>query len=137
MLIRKKGDLTYADVTPKQVYFNRRQILRGLGVVGAAAIGGKIVSHLASPATAVHAGAKLNVTVKSPFSTAEKPNSFDDITHYNNFYEFGTDKGDPAKYAKNFRTSPWTVTVEGEVKKPAQYSMDDILKLAPLEERIY
>ena len=137
MLIRKNGDLTYADVTPKQVYFNRRQILRALGVVGAAVIGGKIVSHLASPETTVYAGAKLNVTVKSPFSTTEKPNTFDDITHYNNFYEFGTDKSDPAKYAKNFRTSPWMVSVEGEVKKPAQYSIDDILKLAPLEERIY
>jgi len=137
MLIRRNSDLTYADVTPKQVYFNRRQILRALGVVGAAAIGGKIVWHLASPETAVHAGAKLNVTVKSPFSTTEKPNTFDDITHYNNFYEFGTDKSAPAKYAKNFRTSPWMVSVEGEVKKPAQYSIDDILKAAPLEERIY
>ena len=137
MLIRKEGKLTYADVTPKGLYFNRRQILGAIGLVGVAAIGGKVVSDLVWPETAAHAGAKLNVTVKSPFSTTEKLNTFDDITHYNNFYEFGTDKGDPAKYAKNFRTSPWTVTVEGEVKKPAQYSMDDILKLAPLEERIY
>jgi sulfoxide reductase catalytic subunit YedY len=137
MSIHKEGDLTYADVTPRSVYFNRRQILRAMGIVGAAAIGGRVVSHLVSPETVALAGAKLNVTVKSPFSTTEKPNTFDDVTHYNNFYEFGTDKGDPAKYAKNFRTSPWTLTVEGEVKKPAQYSIEDIVKLAPLEERIY
>jgi len=60
-----------------------------------------------------------------------------DVTHYNNFYEFGVDKGDPAKNAQNFRTSPWTVSVEGEVKTPRKFSMDEILKLAPLEERIY
>jgi sulfoxide reductase catalytic subunit YedY len=97
MLIRKEGKLTYADVTPKGLYFNRRQILGAIGIVGVAAIGGKVVSDLAWPETAAHAGAKLNVTVKSPFSTTEKLNTFDDITHYNNFYEFGTDKGDMRK----------------------------------------
>jgi sulfoxide reductase catalytic subunit YedY len=137
MLIRKEGELSYADVTLKSAYFNRRQILRAMGIAGAAAIGGKFVSELASPESTAQAGTKLNVTVKSPFSTSEKLNSLDDITHYNNFYEFGTDKSDPAKHAQNFRTSPWTVSVEGEVKKPAKYSIDDILKLAPLEERIY
>ena len=137
MLIRKEGELTYADVTLKSVYFNRRQILRAMGIAGAAAIGGNFVSDLASPESTTQAGTKLNVTVKSPLSTTEKTNTLDDITHYKNFYEFGTDKSDPAKYAKNFRTSPWIVSVEGEVEKPAKYSMDDILKLAPLEERIY
>jgi methionine sulfoxide reductase catalytic subunit len=133
----KNGDLTYADVTPKYLYLNRRQILRAMGLAGAAVLGGKIFDRLAFPSVAVNAAAKLNVTVKSPFSTTEKENSLEDVTHYNNFYEFGTAKSDPSRNAQNFVTSPWTVSVEGEVKKPAKYSMDDILKLAPLEERIY
>ena len=133
----KSGDLTSADITPKSVYFNRRQILRAMGLAGAAFAGGKLLSNFAFPPAAVEAGTKLNVASRSPLSTTEKMNSFEDVTHYNNFYEFGTDKGDPSKNAQKFRTSPWTVSVEGEVKKPAKYSMDDILKLAPLEERIY
>jgi sulfoxide reductase catalytic subunit YedY len=75
--------------------------------------------------------------VKGPYSTDEKQTSFNDVTHYNNYYEFGTDKGEPAENAKNFVTSPWSVSVEGEVKKPRKFTMDEILKLAPLEERIY
>jgi sulfoxide reductase catalytic subunit YedY len=138
MLIKKEADLTYADVTPKATYLNRRQILKAMGIAaGAAAVGGSAFSRLLSPSTSVYAGAKLDVAVKSPFSTTEKPNTYEDVTHYNNFYEFGTDKGDPSKNAQKFRTSPWTVSVEGEVKNSKKYSMDDILKLAPLEERIY
>src|SRR5580692_1545872 len=133
----KSGELTQADVTPKSVYFNRRQILRAMGLAGAALAGGKVFSHFAFPPAAVQAGTKLNITLKSPFSTTEKMNTFEDVTHYNNFYEFGTDKSDPSKNAQKFRTSPWTVSVEGEVKNKTKYSMDDILKLAPLEERIY
>lgn len=133
----KMGDLTDADVTPKSVYLNRRQILRAMGIAGAAVLGQRIFSRFAFPPAAVQAGTKLDVTVHSAFSTTEKVNTFADVTHYNNFYEFGTDKSDPSRNAGNFRTSPWTVSVEGEVKKPAKYSMDDILKLAPLQERIY
>jgi len=135
--MRQLGDLTKADITPKSVYFNRRQILRAMGIAGVTFAGGKAISRLVNPPAAVNAGTKLNVAVKSPFSTTEKMNSFEDVTHYNNFYEFGTDKSDPSRNAGNFRTVPWTVSVEGEVAKPAKYSMDDILKLAPLEERIY
>jgi sulfoxide reductase catalytic subunit YedY len=135
--MRKFGDLTEADITPKSTYLNRRQLLRAIGIAGAAVVGSKVVSRLAFPPAKVKAGTKLNVSIKSPFSTSEKMSSFNDVTHYNNFYEFGTDKGDPSKNAQNFRTSPWTVSIEGEVKKPVKLSMDDILKLAPLEERIY
>jgi methionine sulfoxide reductase catalytic subunit len=135
--MRKFGDLSEADITPESIYFNRRQILRAMGIAGAAIAGGSAFSHFAFPPVIVNAGTKLDVSVKSPFSTTEKMNSFGDVTHYNNFYEFGTDKGDPSRNSGKFRTSPWTVSVEGEVKKPAKYSMDDILKLAPLEERIY
>ena len=133
----KFGDLTDADITPKSVYLNRRQILRAMGIAGAAVLGEKVFSRFAFPPAAVQAGTKLNVTVHSAFSTTEKVNTFEDVTHYNNFYEFGTDKSDPSRNAGKFRTSPWRVSVEGEVEKPAKYSMDAIMKLAPLEERIY
>ena len=135
MLVRKPTDLTYADVTPKSVYSNRRKFLRGAGLAFIGAFAGKrLFDMAASPSVA--AGTKLT-TIKSPFSTDEKINSFNDVTHYNNFYEFGVDKGDPAKNAQKFNTSPWTVSVSGEVKKSRKFSMDEILKLAPLEERIY
>jgi len=137
MSTENNGDLTYADVTPKSLYVNRRQVLRAMGIAGAVIAGYKVFNRLAYPPAAVKAGAKLNVTVKSPFSTTEKENSFDDVTHYNNFYEFGTDKADPSRNSGKFRTSPWTVSIGGECKNPGKYSMDDILRLAPLEERIY
>jgi len=137
MLMRKAPELTYADVTPKAVYLDRRKFLRAMGIVGATAVAGKGLFDLASPLQDVFASTKFSGLARSPFSTSEKQNTFEDVTHYNNFYEFGTDKGDPAKNAKNFKTSPWTVSVEGEVKKPRKFSMEEILKLAPLEERIY
>lgn len=135
--MRKFGDLTKADITPKSLYLNRRQILRAMGIAGAALAGGKLFSHIAFSSAPVLAETKLNATLNTSISTSEPMTSFEDVTHYNNFYEFGTDKDDPAKNAQKFHTSPWTVSVEGEVKKPAKYLMDDILKLAPLEERIY
>jgi sulfoxide reductase catalytic subunit YedY len=93
--------------------------------------------ELALPSDIAFAATKLTSLVKSPYSTTEKQNSFEDVTHYNNFYEFGTDKSDPAKNSQNFKTSPWTVSVEGEVARPRKFTMDEILKVAPLEERIY
>jgi methionine sulfoxide reductase catalytic subunit len=137
MLIRKAPDLTYADVTPRSVYLDRRNFLRAMGIVGATAVAGKGLLELASPSQAAFAATKFTGLTKSPFSTTEKQNSLEDVSHYNNYYEFGTDKADPAKNAKNFKTTPWTVSVEGEVKTPRKFTMDEILKLAPLEERIY
>ena len=137
MLIRKAPDLTYADVTPKSVYLDRRKFLQAMGIVGATAAAGKGLFELALPTQTAFAATKLAGLAKSPFSTTEKQNTFEDVTHYNNFYEFGTDKGDPAKNSKNFNTSSWSVSVEGEVKKPRKFSMDEILKIAPLEERVY
>src|SRR5207245_6048227 len=137
MLIRKAADLTYADITPKSVYLDRRKFLRAMGIAGAAAVAGRSLFELATPAQTAFAGTKLNSLAKSPFSTSEKQNTYEDVTHYNNFYEFGTDKSDPAKNSQKFQTSPWTVSVEGEVKKPRKFSMDEILKIAPLEERVY
>ena len=136
MLIRRPDDLKYSDITPKSVYVNRRKFLRGLGVAGLASLAGKNLLDLASPSHDVLAATKLS-TIKSPFSTSEKMNTVEEVTHYNNFYEFGVEKDQPAKNAQRFVTSPWTVAVGGEVKKSRKFSMDEILKLAPLEERIY
>jgi sulfoxide reductase catalytic subunit YedY len=108
-----------------------------MGIVGATAVAGKSLFDLALPPQTTLAATKFSDLAKSPFSTSEKQNSYEDVTHYNNFYEFGTDKSDPAKNSKNFNTSNWIVSVEGEVAKPRKFTMDEILKLAPLEERIY
>ncbi|MGB2593281.1 MAG: protein-methionine-sulfoxide reductase catalytic subunit MsrP [Candidatus Acidiferrum sp.] len=137
MLLRTKPELTYADVTPKEIYFNRRKFLQAMGVAGVATLAGKNLLKLVSPSRSVYAGEKFPNLIKSPFSTTEKLTPFEDVTHYNNFYEFGVDKDAPAKNAQKFRTSPWTVSVEGEVKTKRKFSLDEILKLAPLEERIY
>ncbi len=136
MLIRKSPDLTYADVTLRSVYLDRRKFLRSAGIAGLAAVAGKRLLDLASPSRSVFASTKLT-TIKGPFSTDEKINTFNEVAHYNNFYEFGVDKDQPAKNSQRFVTSPWTVAVSGEVKKPRKFSVDEILKLAPLEERIY
>ena len=137
MLIRKAPDLTYADVTPRSVYLNRRKFLQAMGIVGATAVASQRLLELVSPSQTAFAGAKLTGLSKSPFSTTEKQNTYDEVTHYNNFYEFGTEKGDPAKNSKNFNTSNWSVSVEGDVAKPRKFTMDEILKIAPFEERIY
>jgi len=137
MLIRKAPDLTFADVTPKSVYLDRRRFLQTVGVAGAALAAGHRLLEWVAPSQTAFAATKFSSLVKSPFSTTEKQNSYEDVTHYNNFYEFGTDKSDPAKNSGKFDTSNWSVSVEGEVAKPRKFTMDEILKLAPLEERIY
>jgi sulfoxide reductase catalytic subunit YedY len=125
MLIRKPADLRYSDITPKQMYINRRRFLAGsLAFSGLAGI--------------ARGGMKLSDAKKTSYNVGdEKITPLEAITHYNNFYEFGTDKADPAENAKNFRTSPWTLKVEGAVAKPMTFDQDSLLKIAPLEERIY
>jgi methionine sulfoxide reductase catalytic subunit len=137
MLIKRAEELRYSGVTPRHIYLNRRKFLYGLGIAGGAAIAGRELAGLSSPSLRALASTRLDGVTKGPFSTSEKVTPFQDVTHYNNFYEFGTGKGDPAKNAQKFRTSPWSVSVEGEVNKPRTFTMDEILKLAPLEERIY
>ena len=101
--------LSWSDVTPEALFLNRRAFIAGLGVAAAA------------PALAA----------------VEEPNSFEQITNYNNFYEFGLDKGDPALRAGSLKTKPWTVRIDGEVRKPQTLDIDSLLKLAPIEERLY
>jgi methionine sulfoxide reductase catalytic subunit len=127
MLIRKPTDLRHSDVTPKEQYLNRRRFL---------AAGSAVLGSLALPFSA-RATMKLNGVTKGPFGTTEKQTSLEDITHYNNYYEFGTDKEEPAKYANTLRTSPWTIEVGGLVDKPKTFDLDAMMKMAPLEERIY
>jgi sulfoxide reductase catalytic subunit YedY len=132
MLIKKPADLRHSDITPRSIYLNRRRFLAGLPV---AFLAGR---EALSPGRAYAAGSKFPNLVKSPFSTTEKPNSYNDVTHYNNFYEFGTSKEQPSKLAQNFKPGPdWKVSVEGAVVKPRKFSLDELMALAPLEERIY
>jgi methionine sulfoxide reductase catalytic subunit len=127
MLIRKPADLRYSDVTPQPVYLNRRRFLAGSMALGA-------FGALAGTARA----GKIEDFKKTSYNAGdEKVTPLEAITHYNNFYEFGTDKEDPAKNAGNFRTSPWTLKVEGAVAKPLTLDHDSLMKIAPLEERIY
>lgn len=120
--IRQSSALRYSEVTPKTEYLSRRRFL-------AAALASSFATRAARAGTSLAAA-------KSPYSTTETPTAFDAVTGYNNFYEFGTGKDEPAKLAKNFHTSPWTVSLEGEVMKPKMLDLDTVLRLAPLEERI-
>ena len=127
-------DLPYpSEITPREVYEGRRQFIARIAAT--AAVGSGIWEMANREAFAQ--GARLPATRNAALSTQEKPTSFKDASSYNNFYEFGLDKGDPAENAHTLRTRPWTVTIEGEVKKPVTLDIDRILKLAPLEERIY
>lgn len=115
-----KGDLKWSDVTPRADFLNRRQLLAAAGAIA-----------LAGPAAA------RIPTVPSRFSTDEAPNSLEDITSYNNFYEFGTGKEDPKRNAGGLTVDPWSVQIDGLVDRPGSYAFDDIVKGVAMEERIY
>ena len=138
MLIKKPNDIPSSEITSKSAYFTRRKFLTGAAATGAAIAAGLYLrNHDTHLEGTVEASNKLTGIVKSQYSTSEKPTSLKDITSYNNYYEFGTDKYSPSGLAANFRTRPWTVSIEGLVKKPKKLDIDAILKLSPLEERIY
>jgi len=137
MVIKRQGDIPSSEITPKESYINRRKFMVGAAAVGATVLGAHYLGEMASPVDIVHAENKLNIASKSPFSTMEKETPFNDITNYNNFYEFSTDKYEPAKLAEALQTRPWTVQVDGLVKKPKTYDIDYFLKTFPIEERIY
>jgi len=135
MLIKRASDIQPSDITSQDLFLHRRDFIKkaGLGSIGAVAGAAGLLSFSSNAQSAT----KFSGVRKSPLSTDDKQNSFKEITTYNNYYEFGTDKTDPAKTAGSLKTRPWTVSIEGLVKKPRQLGIDDILKLAPLEERIY
>jgi len=123
-----------SEITPRPIYEQRRRVLQ------AAAAGLAVATPAwlaAQPRADTGSGAQKLETRPSPLSTIEKPTPYKDVVGYNNFYEFGTDKDDPARFAKSLKTRPWTVAVEGEVARPRVFDIDELLQLAPLEERIY
>jgi sulfoxide reductase catalytic subunit YedY len=131
MLIRRHSDLSPSEITPRRLFEQRRKFMLAAGTVGAAAwLGLDRGMPRAQAATALPGR-------KSEFSTNEEMNSLREISSYNNFYEFGTGKEDPAEHAHNLRVRPWSVRVEGEVAKPRSFDIEALLKLAPMEERIY
>jgi methionine sulfoxide reductase catalytic subunit len=131
MLIRRPGDIRPSEITPHEVYLRRRQFLKATGALALGAGAGMV-----SRKSAAQNAQKLAGIARSGYSTSEKPNSLKDISSYNNYYEFGTDKDDPLEYAKRLKVRPWTVAVEGEVRKPRTFGIEELLKF-PLEERIY
>jgi sulfoxide reductase catalytic subunit YedY len=120
---RYKSDLSWSDVTPKEAWLNRRQIMAGAGALTIGSIAGPAMAALGAKKTAY--GERLEL------------NSLEHITTYNNFYEFGTGKEDPKDNAHKLTTDPWTITVDGLVDKPGDYSFDELMSGMALEERIY
>jgi sulfoxide reductase catalytic subunit YedY len=129
-LIRMPSDIQSSEITPESVYRERRRFMQaGLALSGAALLGGVPSAHAA---TETSVGLR-----RGPFSTDETQTEFKDVTGYNNFYEFGTGKEDPAENAHTLKIAPWSVAIEGECAKPGNYALEDILKPHALEERIY
>jgi sulfoxide reductase catalytic subunit YedY len=132
MLIRKPSDIRSSDITPKSTYLGRREFLQAAGLTAAAAATGALGADLA----AAQARQKLTI-VSRMVTTTDAISPLEDITTYNNYYEFGSDKSDPAKHASEFKPTPWSVTVEGLCNKPGTYTLEDILKPHPIQERVY
>lgn len=130
MLIKKETDIPPSEITDQELYLNRRQFI--------AAATSLVVTGAAPDLFAREGGdAKLKVAKRETYAGGEKTTPISDATHYNNFYEFSIEKEDVAERSKKFRTRPWTVSVEGHVNKPKVYDIDDLIKMFPLEERIY
>jgi sulfoxide reductase catalytic subunit YedY len=121
MFIRKPGDISSSEITAETAYLDRRKFLAMAGLATAGIVGSGRLSSA------------LPVVARQD----DKPNTLEEISGYNNYYEFGTDKDDPAANAKNFRTKPWTVKVDGLVKKPADYHFEDLVKPYKLQDRVY
>lgn len=132
MLIRRPSDILPSEITPPALYAQRREFIKnGAALAGALGLG-------SLPAFAeIPRGQKLDGLRKSALSTDERPTAYESITSYGNFYEFGPNKDSPLKNAQRLRTRPWTIQIDGEVKRPQTVAIDDLLKWAPLEERIY
>jgi sulfoxide reductase catalytic subunit YedY len=137
MLIKKAADIRSSEITPRSLYLNRRKFLAGAAMAGVAAATGARLRELISPSLAALAGNKIDGIKKSIFSTTETITPFKDVSTYNNYYEFSTDKDGPAKLAGKFRTRPWKVKIDGLVDKKQELDVDAIIKMAPAEERIY
>jgi methionine sulfoxide reductase catalytic subunit len=137
MLIGKQSDITPSEITPQSVYQDRRQFIKaaGFGLLATAAAGYGLLPRQAW--AAAEQRKQITGFTKTAYGADEKLTPYDDVTTYNNYYEFGTSKSDPAEHSKLFKPTPWSVAIEGEVKNPRTVNLEDILKIAPLEERIY
>jgi sulfoxide reductase catalytic subunit YedY len=131
--MKKINDILASEITPQNIFEKRRQLIK-LAAMGAF---GLSQAEVFSRNAFAQSGQKLPAKVNPQFFLADKLTSYKDVTTYNNFYEFGTDKADPARNAHTLKTRPWTVSVEGLVNKPKVWDIDALLKLAPMEERIY
>lgn len=129
MLIKRPTDIHPSEITDKSVYLNRRQFMQ--------ATAGLALAPLFGHAQAGYGNPPLKFTKNTTLSVTEEMTRYQDVTHYNNFYEFGTDKYSPAEQAQALTTEPWAVVIDGEVEKPGKITLEDILKPHPLEERIY
>ena len=136
MLIGKRSGIIPSEITSREVFENRRDFIKtaGAGLIAGAAVASGLWSGRSAAAVQRQ---KIAGYSKTPYGAGEKLTEYDDITSYNNYYEFGTGKGDPAAQSALFKSRPWTVSIEGEVKKSQRISIEDIFKIAPLEERIY
>jgi methionine sulfoxide reductase catalytic subunit len=137
MLIKRQSDIPSSERTPQRLYLSRRKFLTGVALAGAGTAAAWTWHELESPSLVTEANAKIENLEKSPFSTTEKITPFKDVSNYNNYYEFSTDKYGPAGLSKDFKTRPWTVSIEGLVKKNQTLDVDSVIKLATPEERIY
>jgi sulfoxide reductase catalytic subunit YedY len=129
----KDKSILAGDITPREIFENRRSLIK---TAAAGSFGIAMASWFSRQALA-SSPEKLSATLNSAYSSKEEPTPYKYVTSYNNFYEFGTDKSDPAAYASTLQTRPWTISIEGLVKKPLTLDIDALLKLAPIEERIY
>jgi sulfoxide reductase catalytic subunit YedY len=142
MLIKKTGDIKGSEITDRKVYLNRRNFLRGAALAASTVATGLVYRRLlapqvevATPAARVEPGAQS--APKQWGLPGDEATSFQDVTHYNNFYEFGTDKYSPARRAQALVTRPWTVAVGGLVNRPKVFDLDELTRLFPPEDRIY
>lgn len=129
MLIRHASDIASSEITDYQLYLNRRSFLMGMAAL--------VLSPTRSAVAAPPAGAPLSAARNEQFALEDSPTSFENITTYNNFWEFGPNKDDPARLAHLLKPRPWTVQVDGHVARPRRYDIDELARLFPLEERVY
>jgi sulfoxide reductase catalytic subunit YedY len=137
MVRQKRGEIRPSEITPESVFLQRRQLLKAAVASGVVAAAGPATRALADAAPAAGPAPTLHYTFNPRYSVTEKPNTFEQITHYNNFYEFGEEKTDPAENSSRFRSHPWSVSIAGEAEKTGTFTLEDILRPHPLQERIY
>jgi sulfoxide reductase catalytic subunit YedY len=142
MLIKKPEGVPASEITPRETYLSRRKLMAGAAALASPFVTGALFRHFLWPRRSERHTERFAAPVvasnpDADWRTAEKPNTFEQITNYNNFYELGLDKTDPAAEAGHLKTRPWTLTVEGLVHKPMTIDIDALLKKWPLEERVY